>query len=205
MRRVDEVLEVPIQIKPAHLFHAALEIVRPGVLEFPIAVIRLQPFIAEFRSHHGGQLRQQRFAFGIRSHAVGTVGLVVVGVGDQRLFVAAKCLADVARKRTLMRWLVAARTYEEVTHAQFGSVAGHAFVHVLVQALVGGQQSLEPRVGHFVDGHPNEAPEAALPCDERGHRVLHAAVAALDDRVLRVGVGTNEVAEKGHGLGRVFR
>ena len=60
---VNEVLEVPVQIKSAHFFHASLEIVWTGVLELPIAEVRLQPFIAEFRAHYGGQLGQQGFPF----------------------------------------------------------------------------------------------------------------------------------------------
>ena len=57
-----------------------------------------------------------------------------------------------------------------MAHAQLGGVARHAFVHVFVQALVEGEQGLEPRVGHFVHRHPDEAAQASVPGDG-GHGV----------------------------------
>ena len=50
----------------------------------------------------------------------------------------------------------------------------------------------------------DQTPQASFPGDQGGHGVFHAAITALDDGVLRIGVGANQFIEKCHCLGGIL-
>ena len=201
---VHHVLEVPIQFQSRFTFHHALEIVRARVLERPFLEVPTHGGVPHLCADDGPELFHQDLTLGVGAHPVGTVGFVVVRVGDQWLFVARQVLTDVAGVGPAV-W-VFRRLHgvgKQVRHATGFCPRGEPFVHPLVQTFVGGHHGLEPAVGHFVHRHAHQAAQGALAGDEGDHGVFHAPVAALSDGVLRIGIGANVLVDEGHGLGGV--
>ena len=58
------------------------------MLEGPFLEVTTHALISGGRSHHGAQLLHKHLALGVGTNAVSTVGLVVIGMGDQGLFIA---------------------------------------------------------------------------------------------------------------------
>ena len=199
-----EVLEVPIQLQSALDFHDALEVVGVGVLELPGFKKDLKRCVAGVVAHHVAQLCQQGLAFGVGAHAVGAVGVVVVGVGDECFFLAAQGLINVAAVGAPVG-VALVRVGEQAGHGLRGGKRGKALVHPFVQALVEPEHAVVPAVCAFVYGHTYQAWQRAFTGDQGAHGVLHAAVTALYDRVLRVRVLAKSLVHVFEGLDSEFR
>ena len=85
---VHHFLEIPIEFQSRLAFHDPLEVVGPRMLEGPFLEVATHALISGGGSHHGTQLLHKHLALGVGTNAVSTVGLVVIGMGDQRLFIA---------------------------------------------------------------------------------------------------------------------
>ena len=125
-------------------------------------------------------------------------------MGDERFLFSTERLADVARVSRSVGPFVAFWPGKQVIHTQIRCPARHALVHEFIQAFVGGEDRLEPGMRHFVHRDAYQALQAALAGDEGGHGILHAAVSALDDRVLRVRIGANQFIQECHSTRRVI-
>ena len=165
--------------------------------EGPLVEVPLDAGIARVLADDRGKLVEQDFTFAVSARAVSPVGHVVVRMGGKRLLATVAHEVEVAAIGPVMRF---SDGFAEFLCHEFGfNPRGKALVHPFVQALIGGQQPLKPGVRHLMGGDTDEAAQLSVASNEGAHGVFHAAVSALDHRVLWPGVIAHVLGVVAHG------
>ena len=199
VRGVEHVLKIGVEFQSALTLHHALEIDGPRVFEGPLVVVAPDARVARFLADDGGELVQQHFPLAVGARAVRPVGDVMVGVGGQGLLAS---IPDEVEVTAIGPVVGLVPGFIELFREELGfDPGGEPLIHPFVQAFVGRQQALEPGVGHFVGGDPDQAPEVPVAPDQRAHGVFHAAIASFDHRVLLPRIGADVFCIVLHGPG----
>ena len=188
--------QVPIQLHAGFALRQSDQVRRFRVLEFPVFVVGPHRGPKGIFPHNVAQLHQKEAAHGVGRNGIRKIDVVEVCRGGEGLLGSAFAQCQVSAQGAEVRiQFVFARQH---VHDFVLREGGKALVHPGVGLFVGAQHSVEPGVAGFVRKEPQKSfVLIALGQHQGGHGVLHAAVTALNDAELRVGVGAKFFGHEG--------
>ncbi len=169
------------------------ELIKPVVLPE-----RLHEFVL---TYYVAQLRQKYGPLTIGRCPVCSIHGIAIRMGGLGLFLSGTDQTEIPIIRPRKRVLVL--RFHNGIHAQAGNKGGKPFIHPGVFGFIGRQDMLEPGMGQLVHHNAHQAIEIPLPGDQGAHGVFHATIPSLYNRILPIGIRTDILVEKSHGLSRL--